>query len=141
MIIFKENCITAVVKFLEKNALIAFVLHSTLLIITTILCINTSGGDVILIGQQHWQSVCSTTFTFAAKKELLMRYRNQFLTFKYKNNDTSVWISITKKISFQTLFSKEHKMVYLKKLLKMLAFTGYSFVFSRKQSSMRRFLA
>lgn len=49
-----------------------------------------------LYSRRHWIRVNSTCLTFLTKKETLRKTKWVFKTYKYKNNDSSLWLSLTK---------------------------------------------
>jgi hypothetical protein len=48
-------------------------------------------------GDHHWRTASATCLTFLAKRDALVRTRNIFETYSRKNEDGSLWLSITQK--------------------------------------------
>lgn len=47
-------------------------------------------------GKRHWRTASTTCMTFLTTKRTLLHTKKQFLTYRKKNNDASIWMSLTK---------------------------------------------
>jgi hypothetical protein len=48
-------------------------------------------------GDHHWRTASATCLTFLAKRDVLVRTQNIFETYRKKNTDGSLWLSLTQK--------------------------------------------
>jgi hypothetical protein len=51
-------------------------------------------------GNQRWRTAASTCLTFLTTKHMLARTRRVFRTYKYRNPDVCLWLSLTKQAVF-----------------------------------------
>jgi len=90
--------------------------------------------ELIKIDNKMWRSVNSTTLTFCAKAETIQRYRSNFNTFSLGNNDSSIWMSITKKTNFWNTILGTDRWYFLKKYLKIIRFSFWDCITKEKTS-------
>lgn len=94
-------------------------------------------SEQIEISNIYWQTVSTTTMTFMTTKNILKATLKTFLTYTNKNNDNSIWLSLTKKsiynpyIYFYYLFKN---WTLFKALVKIWCYTPYETITKRKYS-------
>lgn len=65
-------------------------------------------NEIRVSGGRHWRTANSTCLTFLTTKGTLRSTRRVFLTYTRKNNDSSLWLSLTKYRVFNPLLSLKY---------------------------------
>lgn len=91
-------------------------------------------SEQIEISNIYWKAVATTTMTFMTTKNILNAALKTFLTYTKKNNDNSIWLSLTKKniynpyIYFYYLFKN---WTIFKALIKIWFYTPFETISKR----------
>lgn len=88
--------------------------------------------EFVEFGGKNWRKVSCTTLTFAAKAGVIMRYSSSFMSYCRGNDDSSMWMSITKKTNFWSAISSDDRWYFFKKYIKLIVYTPWEYLFSKK---------
>ena len=88
--------------------------------------------EFIEINNKMWRKVNSTTLTFSAKAATILRYQSNFQTFSFGNNDSSIWMSITKQTNFWNTVCHADRWYFIKKYLKLMKFSLWDYFTKEK---------
>ena len=59
--------------------------------------IHKYDSEIITFNNRHWRTVSTTCMTFLTTKTALQKHRKTFLSYSRRNDDSSMWLSLTKK--------------------------------------------
>jgi hypothetical protein len=91
--------------------------------------LHNNKPKVIINNELHWRTAATTCLTFLTTKDNLKKTYKIFKTFKHRNYDASIWLSLTKRKLFNPLF-------IIKSLISdwvMFKILGKAWLFSTKQ--------
>lgn len=58
--------------------------------------LHRHSNEIRVHGSKHWRTANSTCLTFLTTKRTLASTKRVFRTYRHKNNDSSIWLSLTK---------------------------------------------
>lgn len=87
--------------------------------------------EIISVQDCKWRKVSCTTLTFCAKVKTIRKYRSIFLSFLRGNNDSSIWMAITKILNVRITLKGDLKLYFLKKYFKLAWFIGFNYFFTK----------
>ena len=90
--------------------------------------------EIISVQACKWRKVSCTTLTFCAKVKTIRKYRSIFLSYSRGNNDSSIWMAITKILNVRITLNGDLKLYFLKKYFKLAWFAGFSYLFTKGAS-------
>ncbi len=97
---YLNNEFVSMIELMENNQNVHFVTPYDHLDRYT-LSLHNFKSNVIIESNKHWQNVSSTCLTFLTNKKSLSDCRSIFETYKRRNHDAAIWMTITKINSFK----------------------------------------
>lgn len=99
------------------------------------LVLHNRVNQIRVSANKHWKSVNSTCLTFLTRKSVLIQTRKTFETYRKRNFDASIWLSLTKQkvrdpIAIARFLSKD--LMLFKIIVKAWLFCWRQIVFGQK---------